>query len=73
MPTLSFTLSAGAASELNDCFGADYQPTINGQPNPETKTAFARRQIVALLKAHVVLYRKRMAAAAAQGTDPDIT
>lgn len=73
MPTLSFTLSTAASTEVTDAFGADYQPLIDGQPNPETKAQFARRQIVAFLKLHVREYRRREAAAAVAGTDPDIT
>jgi hypothetical protein len=74
MPTITLTISASAASELNDTFGVGYQATLpSGQPNPETKQQFARRHIIALLKQHVMLYRKRQAAAAIAATEPDIT
>lgn len=74
MATLTITLSAAASNEVTDAFGAGYQATIDGQPNPETKAQYARRQIIAMLKRHVINYRERLAAAAAaQGVDPDIT
>ena len=83
MPTLTVTLSAAAANELTDAFGTAYQATIqtgvdaNGGPimgaNPETKNVFARRQVIALLKQHVLLYRKRQAAATMAPAEPDIT
>lgn len=73
MPTLTLTLSAGASSELTDAFSAGYQATINGSPNPETQAQYARRQVIALLKEHVLLYRKRQAAATMSTVDPDIT
>jgi len=73
MPTISFTLSNAAQTELVDTFGVNYQATINGNPNPESKAVFARKQMIALLKQHVLLYRKRQAAAAAGTSEPDIT
>lgn len=83
MPTLTVTLSAAAANELTDAFGISYQATIqtgvdaNGVPimgaNPQTKNAFSRQQVIALLKSHVLLHRKRQAAATMISTDPDMT
>lgn len=73
MPSLTFTLTSPALAEVVDAFGESYQATIGGQPNPETKAQYARRQVIALLKSHVRLYRKRIAAAASSQVDPDIT
>jgi hypothetical protein len=73
MPTITFTVSVAQGTEITNCFGAGYQDTIDGQPNPETKTQYARKQIIVLLKENVLLYRRREAAALAVTTDPDIT
>ena len=73
MPTLSFTVSTAASNEITDAFAVDYQPVIDGELNPESKQQFARRQIIAFLKLHVVQHRRNVAAVAAAGTDPDIT
>lgn len=73
MATLSFTLTGPALAEVIDVFGETYQATINGQPNPESKPEFARRQVIALLRNQVQVSRRVKAAAAADQTDPDIT
>lgn len=73
MPTISLTLSTAAANELTDAFGENYPDTINGQPNPETKAQFAKRQLVALIKQQVMSFRRTQAAAAASAVDPEIT
>lgn len=74
MPTISLTLSTAAATELTDAFGVDYQATLpDGSANPEPKAQFARRQLIAMVKEHVLLYRRRQAAAAASASEPDIT
>lgn len=49
MATLTFTFDTGTitTAEILDAFAKayNYQVTINGQPNPETKAVFARRQV----------------------------
>lgn len=73
MATISFTVSNGTLTELIDTFGVNYQETIDGEPNPQTKQQFARAQIIAMFKQAVHLHRKRAAASAASQADPDIT
>jgi hypothetical protein len=52
MATLSITIPDNQVSRVNDAIAAlyNYQATINGSPNPETKAQFSRRMIIENLK-----------------------
>lgn len=78
MATLTFTLSAEASAELVEalCWQHGYTTVIADVPvqNPETKAAFARRQIVLHLAHTVKRYREYQAKQqAAATTNPDIS
>ena len=84
MPTVSLTLSAGAATEINDAFAALYSYQANIQsvdgegnpitiPNPETKTQFAKRKLIEFIKERVITYRRQVALAAVNNADADVT
>lgn len=47
MATITFTIPDNQIGQLVDdiCLALNYQSTIDGQANPETKTQFARRMI----------------------------
>lgn len=66
MATLSFTFDTGNVplSRIVDAFAIRYryQPTIDGQPNPETKAEFARRMV----RAHIIETVKSVDRAAAE-------
>lgn len=85
MPTVSLTLSAAAANEVNDAFASlySYQATIqtgvdgDGHPvmgaNTETKAQFVKRKMIEFVKERVMTYRRQVALAAVSATDSDIT
>lgn len=52
MATLSITIPDNQVARVNDAIAAlfNYQTTINGSPNPETKAQFSRRMIIENLK-----------------------
>lgn len=49
---LSITIADAQATRVIDgiCTRHDYQPTINGVPNPETKNQFAKRMLIQDIK-----------------------
>lgn len=79
MPQLSFNLSSQALNELVDCecYFGNYQPIVDGLPNPESKAQFAKRNQIEYLKNRVREYRKQqaeiVARAAVSVVEPDIT
>ena len=79
MPTITYTVSAAAATEIVDalCGVFHYRDTIlvagNPQPNPETRAQFARRMQVQWLKERVLEYRRAVALATANPADPEIS
>ena len=74
MPTLTLTLSDAAQAELVDTFGEGYSATLpGGGSNPQTKGQYARQQLIAFIRTQIRDYRRRQAALAAVGADPDIT
>lgn len=52
MATLSINIPDNQVTRVNDAIAAlfNYQATINGSPNPETKAQFARRMVIENLK-----------------------
>lgn len=77
MPTITFTLSAEHLTRLVDaiCETHGYEATINGQPNPETKNAFAKRMYAIQMRDTVREYERLEALKVAQSslTSIDIT
>jgi hypothetical protein len=75
MAQLTITVANSDVDRIMNALG--YQETINGQPNPETKTAYAQRQIIEWLKSNVRRYEGSIAAraarAAASGNTINIT
>jgi hypothetical protein len=70
MATLTFTFDTGnvPTSEIVDalCATYNYQDTIDGQPNPETKAQFARKMVARMIGDVVRGYRLRLAREAAE-------
>lgn len=64
MAKLDFSFETGAVPlvEIVDAFASayHYQATIDGQPNPETKVAFARRMVRQYIK-DIYISEKRKA------------
>lgn len=60
MATITFTLSSADQTRLVNtiCGLYDYQTTINGSPNPETKANFALRIIKEQWKSLIKEYEK---------------
>lgn len=58
MPDVVFTLSAAHLTRLIDavCAVEQYQATINGAPNPETRAQFTKRKIGEHIKSLVQVY-----------------
>jgi hypothetical protein len=75
MATFSFNVSIDALAEIIDaiCELDGYQALINGEANPESRNAFARRMLIEDLKRRVMMYRQRVALSLVSTADPDIT
>ena len=72
---LSFDIGSTTLNELNDGLAIEwgYQVTIDGIPNPETKSNFNRRQIARVIKEAYKNGKRKGILAAAELTVPDIT
>lgn len=77
MPTLTLTYNTGSVplSRIVDAFAVqyNYQATINGQPNPESKAEFARRMVGLHIKSIVREQEEQAAVRAAVGAVSDVT
>lgn len=73
MATLSITIDNTHAARVNDAIAAHYgyQATIDGSPNPETKTQFVRRMVIQMIKEKVRDYEASVAAESARLTAYD--
>ena len=57
MPIISTSFN-GTTQDLDDfCSGLNYQETIDGKPNPETKTDFFKKKLKEYAKEVVVSFR----------------
>ena len=78
MPTFALTISPPALAELVHAICAlyNYQDTVDGAPNPESRQAFTKRLIAEDLKQKVRNHRLHLAVVAAQAevsaVEPDI-
>jgi hypothetical protein len=63
MPTISFEMSAEHLTRLVNALSEahGYQATIDGQPNPETKAAFAKKVAASILRGEVLSYETQKA------------
>jgi len=79
MATFTYTVDNSVVPEVVNaiCFVKDYQDTIDGLPNPETKNNFATRMLTEEftrnLKRAVQLYRRNQAGDAGAGVESDYT
>jgi hypothetical protein len=73
MAQIQITIPDAVLPRVVDAFAATYgyQPTIDGAPNPETKAAFAKRQVIAFIKRTVADREAGAAADAARSTAVD--
>lgn len=71
MPTITFTLSASDLTRAVDALGTrwGYQPTIDGQPNPQTQGEFVRQHIGQWIRGEVHAHELATAQAAVTVTD----
>ena len=58
MANITFTIQDADLQDYIDAFGQDYQATIDGEPNPQTKAQFAKKIVAGILASEVVNYRK---------------
>ena len=71
---IQFTIQDIDLQDYIDAFGADYQETIDGEPNPQTKAQFAKQQAANVLASEVLNYRKAKQRANLASVDkPNIT
>jgi hypothetical protein len=75
MPTISLTISAPDLTRAVDALSVrwGYQPTIDGQPNPQTKGEFVRQKIGQWVKSEVRSHELAEAQAAVSVTEVSIT
>jgi hypothetical protein len=62
-------------ADLNDALGVEwgYQETINGQPNPETKQQFNRRQVARIIREAYRNGKRKILYQQAEASVPEIT
>jgi len=75
MAQITITIANSDVDRVLDALGG-YNTLIDGLPNPQTKSEFAKENIVSWLKQKVRSYESRqavLAAAAADGTPSDIS
>jgi len=79
MANITITIPDAIASRVLNGFARryGYAPTIDGEPNPETKAQFAKRKLIELIKqavreAEVQEASNAAATTAAQSADTDI-
>lgn len=70
MATMTINIPDAQLSKVVDgmCINYNYEPLINGLPNPETKAVFARRMLIELLKRAVAAGEAKTARLAAEAT-----
>lgn len=75
MPTISLTVSAADLTRAVDALSVrwGYQPTIDGDPNPQTKGEFVRQKIGQWVKGEVRAHELGTAQAAVTVTEVTIT
>lgn len=54
MHTIPLNLTAAHAQRLEDAFGEWYEETVEGEPNTETRPAFAKRMMLEYIRSFVV-------------------
>lgn len=75
MPDLVLSFTVNNLNRTVDalCSNFGYQDIINGQPNPQTKNAFAKQQLIQWIKQRVHNYELATAQATVTVVDVDIT
>ena len=77
MATLTFSFDTGSVplSKINNAIAAeyDYQSTIDGEPNPESKAEFSKRMIKTVITNIVKNQDKKVARQAAEASVSEIT
>lgn len=66
MAEVKFTIPDNKLSLFIDAFSENYQETIDGEPNPETRAQYARRMLLIMVKQRVWKHQRAQIMAAAE-------